>query len=51
MFRREQISFRVYVNVTIMQKYNYTKAISTKNPTYSIIILISAQFFRHTMAN
>lgn len=51
MFSSEQISFRVYVNVTIMQKYNYTKAVSTKNPTYNIIILISAQFIRHTMSN
>lgn len=34
-----------------MQKYNDTKAISTKNPTYNIIILISAQFVRHTIAS
>lgn len=51
MFNSEHISFRVYFNVTIMQKYNDTKAISIKNPTYNIIILISAQFVRHTMAN
>lgn len=51
MLSSEQISFRVYVNVTNMQKCKDTQAINTKNLTYNTVILISAQSVRHSMAN